>query len=80
VGEFAHQLRRGLPLNKQIDSHHWVDGLNELQVREREHLSNAELVGQLKTVGPKAVKGRWGTPAPCGWPRCRSVRPLAGGR
>lgn len=28
VGEFAHQLRRGLPLNKQIDSHHWVDGLN----------------------------------------------------
>ena len=64
VGEFAYQLRRGLPLNKQIDSHHWVDGLNELQVREREHLSNAELVGQLKTVGPKAVKGRWGTPAP----------------
>src|SRR5271155_4881365 len=38
VGEFAHQLRRGLPLNKQIDSHHWVDGLNELQVREREQL------------------------------------------
>jgi Mycothiol maleylpyruvate isomerase N-terminal domain len=27
VGEFAHQLRRGLPVNKQIDSHHWVDGL-----------------------------------------------------
>ena len=64
VGEFAHQLRRGLPLNKQIDSHHWVDGLNELQVREREQLSNAELAGQLKTAGPKAVKGRWGTPAP----------------
>ena len=64
VGEFAHQLRRGLPLNKQIDSHHWVDGLNELQVREREQLSNAELVGQLKTAGPKAVRGRWGTPAP----------------
>jgi uncharacterized protein (TIGR03083 family) len=66
AGEFAHQLRRGLPLNKQIDSHHWVDGLNELQVREREHLSNAELAGQLKTVGPKAVKGRWGTPAVTG--------------
>ena len=64
VPEFAHQLRRGLPLNKQIDSHHWVDGLNELQVREREQLSNAELAGQLTTAGPKAVKGRWGTPAP----------------
>jgi uncharacterized protein (TIGR03083 family) len=64
VGEFAHQLRRGLPLNKQIDSHHWVDGLNEQQIRDRVHLSNAELVTQLKEVGPKAVNGRWGTPPP----------------
>ena len=64
VIEFAHQLRRGLPLNKQIDSHHWVDGLNELQIRERSHLSNDELVAQLRAVGPKAVKGRWRTPAP----------------
>src|SRR3954470_1059587 len=38
---FLHQLRRGLPLNKEIDAHHWVDGLNELQVRERAHLSDA---------------------------------------
>ena len=37
--EFVHQLRRGVPLNKQIDSHHWVDGMNELQIRERAHLS-----------------------------------------
>ena len=64
VREFVHQMRRGMPLNKQIDSHHWVDGMNELQIRERQHLSNAELVVQLKDVGPKAVKGRWGTPPP----------------
>jgi uncharacterized protein (TIGR03083 family) len=64
VREFAHQLRRGMPLNKEIGSHHWVDGLNELQIRERDHLSNAELVAQLSAVGPKAVKGRWGTPPP----------------
>jgi uncharacterized protein (TIGR03083 family) len=64
VREFAHQMRRGMPLNKQIESHHWVDGMNELQIRERQHLSNAELVVQLKEVGPKAVKGRWGTPFP----------------
>ena len=64
VREFAHQLRRGMPLNKEIDSHHWVDGLNELQIRERDHLSNAELVAQLAAVGPNAVKGRWGTPPP----------------
>ena len=62
--QFVHQLRRGMPLNKEIDSHHWVDGMNELQIRERAHLSNAELVGQLATVGPKAVKGRWRTPPP----------------
>jgi uncharacterized protein (TIGR03083 family) len=62
--EFLHQLRRGMPLNKEIDSHHWVDGLNELQIRERSHLSNDEVVAQLETVGPKAVKGRWGTPPP----------------
>jgi uncharacterized protein (TIGR03083 family) len=61
---FMHQFRRGLPLNKEIDSHHFVDGLNELQIREREHLSNDDLVGQLTLIGPKAVKGRWGTPAP----------------
>jgi uncharacterized protein (TIGR03083 family) len=62
--EFVHQLRRGIPLSKEIDSHHWVDGLNELQIRERAHLTNAEIVAQLSTVGPKAVKGRWRTPLP----------------
>jgi uncharacterized protein (TIGR03083 family) len=61
---FLHQLRRGLALNKDIDSHHWVDGLNELQIRERSELSNDEVVAQLQAVGEKAVKGRFGTPLP----------------
>ena len=61
---FLHQLRRGLPLNKVIDSHHWVDGLNELQIRERSQLSNDEVVAQLEMVGPRAVSGRFGTPLP----------------
>lgn len=61
---FLHQLRKGLPLNKEIDSHHWVDGLNELQIRERSGLTNAEAVDQLRSVGAKAVKGRFGTPLP----------------
>ncbi len=64
VREFMHQMRRGIPLNKQIDSHHWVDGMNEFQIRERDHLTTSELVTQLAEVGPKAVKGRWGTPLP----------------
>ena len=61
---FLHQLRHGLPLNKQIDSHHWVDGVNEFEIRERAELTNAEVVEQLWAVGPRAVKGRWRTPAP----------------
>jgi uncharacterized protein (TIGR03083 family) len=64
VREFGHQLRRGMPLNREIDSHHWVDGLNELQIRERNHLTHPEIVAQLESVGPRAVKGRWGTPPP----------------
>ena len=61
---FMHQLRRGLPLNKEIDSHHWVDGLNELQIRERAELTEAEVIAQLQAVGAKAVKSRFGTPLP----------------
>ncbi len=64
VGEFVHQFRRGLPLNKEIDSHHWVDGMNELQIRERDRLSNDELITHVRAIGPKAVKGRWSTPLP----------------
>jgi len=62
--QFVHQLRRGIPMNRHIDSHHWVDGMNEVQIRERAHLSDNEIVAQLAAVGPKAVAGRWGTPAP----------------
>jgi len=62
--QFVHQLRKGVPLNREIDSHHWVDGMNELQIRERAHLSNDEIVEKLAAIGPRAVKGRWGTPPP----------------
>jgi uncharacterized protein (TIGR03083 family) len=62
--EFLRQGVRGVPLNREIDSHHWVDGINELQIRERRNLSNTELVVRLSTVGPAAVAGRWRAPAP----------------
>jgi uncharacterized protein (TIGR03083 family) len=64
VREFLHQLRRGLPLNRQLDAQHWVDGLNEVQIRERCHLSNEELMTRLAAIGPAAVAGRWATPLP----------------
>jgi uncharacterized protein (TIGR03083 family) len=65
--ELVHQFRRGLPLNKQIDARHWVDGLNELQVRERADVSNEEIAQRMKEIGPKAVRGRWRTPPPVRW-------------
>lgn len=65
VKEFLHQFTKGVRINKELEeTHHWVDGINELQIREREHLTDSELVAQLEAVGPKAVKGRWGTPPP----------------
>jgi uncharacterized protein (TIGR03083 family) len=64
VKEFLHQFLRGIPINRQIESHHWVDGINELQIRERRHLSDSEIVAQLTAVGPAAVAGRWSTPLP----------------
>jgi hypothetical protein len=64
VRQFERQLRKGLPLNKQIDSHHWVDGMNEFQIRERDHLSNDQIVEELRAIGPKAVNGRWRIPPP----------------
>ena len=54
---FLHQLRRGLPLNKEIDSHHWVDGLNELQIRERADLTDDEVVAQLQASRHEGGQG-----------------------
>lgn len=65
--ELVHQFRAGLILNRQIESHHWVDGLNELQVRERSHLSAHQLIERLETAWPKAVRGRRLTPPPARW-------------
>ena len=58
--EFAHQLRRGMPLNKEIDSHHWVDGMNELQIRERAHLSDRRDRRAARGGGPEGGQGSVG--------------------
>jgi uncharacterized protein (TIGR03083 family) len=65
VKEFVHQFVTGYRLARKIpDSHHFVDGVNEVQIRDRAGLTDDELVAQLAAVGPKAVRGRWRTPAP----------------
>ncbi len=66
-GQMLHQFRRGLPLNREIPSHHWVDGVNELQVRERSTLGNDEVATRLAHVAPKAVAGRSRLPPPIRW-------------
>ena len=64
VGEFAHQLRRGLPLNKQIGSHHWVDGMNEQQIRDRVHLSTASRSSSCCSARPAGPSARANTATP----------------
>lgn len=65
--ELLHQFRRGLPLNKTIEHHHWVDGVNKLQIDERQGLSVAELQSRLEATIAKAVRGRQGVPPPLRW-------------
>jgi uncharacterized protein (TIGR03083 family) len=66
--ELAHQMRHGRKLYREIGSqrhwHHWVDGVNEVQVRERASMSNAELVETFATTAPAAVRGRTKLPRP----------------
>lgn len=65
--ELIHQFRRGLPLNKTMPHTHWVDGINELQVRERAAIRAPELVGRIERVAPAAIKGRRKVPPPVRW-------------
>jgi uncharacterized protein (TIGR03083 family) len=65
--EMLHQFRRGLPLNRVIPSHHWVDGINEFQVRERSTMGNEEVVARLAEVAAMAVVGRRRLPPPIRW-------------
>lgn len=65
--EMAHQLRTGRKLFKEIGRgrwHHWVDGVNEVQIRERATLTNPQLVAAFADVAPKAVAGRARLPRP----------------
>jgi uncharacterized protein (TIGR03083 family) len=62
--EMVSQLRRGKRLFTEIGGDHWVDGLNEIQIRDRATLTNAELVERYAAVIPKAVKARTKLPRP----------------
>jgi uncharacterized protein (TIGR03083 family) len=61
--ESASQFTRGKRLFKVIGGHHWVDGINEIQIRDRAGLTDEQIVHRYETAAPKAVKVRTAMPA-----------------
>lgn len=65
VPENLRQLARGaIAARRRGAGTELVDGINEVQVRDRAGLSPDELVRRLASVAPAAVRGRRRTPAP----------------
>jgi len=59
--EFVHQFRIS-SREARASAIQPADAMNALQVRERSHLSPAELVGRLKATAPRSVRKRRRTP------------------
>ena len=64
IREFAHQWRRGPAVRRQIAAPQLIDGVNEVQVRERRHLSGRQLADRLAACTDKATRGRLTLPGP----------------
>ena len=62
--EFARQVRRGRPLTAEIGGRHWVDGLNEAQLRARADWPAAPLPELWERHSAAALKARRRLPAP----------------
>ncbi len=62
------QKKAAGPVMKELGFHHIVDGVNEVQVRERAEMSPAEVVEHWGAVVPRAIRGRQRFP--------RILRPL----
>ena len=62
--EFCRQLRQGSNLTAEIGGVHWVDGLNEGQLRARTHLAPGDLPVLWAATSGQALKARRGMPRP----------------
>ena len=62
--EFGRQMWAGRPLTAEIGGVHWVDGLNEAQLRARTHLTPAELPDLWATAAARGLRARQRTPRP----------------
>jgi uncharacterized protein (TIGR03083 family) len=58
--QFIHQLRAG---KKAAGDRPDIDGMTEVQVRERAHLDAGQILGQLTVMAPKAARARSRVPA-----------------
>ena len=58
-GEFMHQMRRG---RKAAGDRPFIDGMTEVQVRDRAGLTREQLLGRLAEVGPRAARARGRVP------------------
>ncbi|MGA9277339.1 maleylpyruvate isomerase family mycothiol-dependent enzyme [Ilumatobacter sp.] len=56
--EFLRQKRGGKPICTELGSPFWWDGMNELQVREREASTTAQLIDEWSTASAAALKSR----------------------
>jgi uncharacterized protein (TIGR03083 family) len=59
-----HQMRGGSVLKAEVGSPYWWDGANELQIRERSHLADAEIAPAYAAVIPRALAARTRLPRP----------------
>jgi uncharacterized protein (TIGR03083 family) len=64
--EFVRQVRAGRPIVKEIGAKYWWDGMNEVQIREREHLDTDALIAEWDTNSEKARIARNKLPKPIG--------------
>lgn len=62
--EFLRQVLVGRKLTEQIGGHHWVDGLNEAQLRARTGWTPDQLPALWEQHSARALKARRGMPAP----------------
>jgi uncharacterized protein (TIGR03083 family) len=55
---FVKAMRAGKKRTALKNYDHFIHGMNEVQVEEREHISTDQMVAQWKATWPKALKGR----------------------
>jgi uncharacterized protein (TIGR03083 family) len=56
--EFVRQVRAGRPVVAEIGAQYWWDGMNEIQVREREALTIEGLMAEWDTSSLRALRAR----------------------